>query len=73
VLFHSRIPPMHLWPEIEREYRGQYLCIYDELPRRLFCGEPAVCLTAMGPRCEEHLDEVSWTRGLPRDGESDAV
>jgi hypothetical protein len=55
MLLHSRIPPKHLWPEIEQDLRREGLCIHEELPRRLFCGKPAISATESGPRCEEHL------------------
>jgi hypothetical protein len=55
MLFHSRIPPKHLWPESERNLWHEGVCAHGELPLRLFCGKPAVSLTEEGPRCGEHL------------------
>ena len=56
MLYYSRTPPMHLWPEIERDLRREGCCTQADSPRRLFYGKPAVSLTQSGPRREEHLE-----------------
>jgi hypothetical protein len=50
----TRLPPVHLWPEIEREHVREGRCTHEELPVRLFCGKTAVKVTDGGPRCEQH-------------------
>jgi hypothetical protein len=54
MLFHSRIPPLNLWPKIEQDLRREGLWTREELLHRLFCGKPAISVTESGPRCEEH-------------------
>lgn len=55
MLLHSRIPPKHLWREIERELRREGCGTQEALPLQLFCGKQAVSLTQEGPRWEECL------------------
>ena len=50
MLFNSRFPEMHLWPEIERYHLEKNLCPEAALSYHLFRGARAAALTRAAER-----------------------